>query len=369
MKLSYLLLILLFAGCNGSKQTDQKGIQSIEFYVGTYTNGVSKGIYKYELSEAGQMRNLGLMAEAKNPSYLAKSVDGSFLIAVNEISDSNHMGRVESYQILEDSLILIDQKSSGGAHPCHVSVNSDGYVVVANYTGGNVGFLKLDEQGKLVELDVQQHYGKGSDTLRQNEPHAHSAYFFPQQHQIISADLGTNELWFSEIDFENKKLKLNGKMKMEAGAGPRHLCFHPNHKWIYVINEMHGNITQLELLEDGSYQTRSSISTLAKDYKDEHYSAEIHISSDGRFVYATNRGPNEIVVFAVDEQTGSLNLLSRQSTQGNWPRNFTLSPDEQFLLVAHQYSNNICCFQRNAKTGLLKFISEVEAPAPVCLLF
>lgn len=354
--------------CNeiADRKTDKT---TIAFYVGTYTNGDSKGIYKYELSEEGQMKNIGLMAETQNPSYLAKSKDGKFLVVVNEISDENQEGGVQSYQIVDDSLILIDQKSSGGAHPCHVSINSDGFIAVSNYTGGSVALLKLDGQGKLKAMDVQQHYGKGTDSLRQNEPHAHSSYFFPQQHQLISADLGTNELWFSEIDFEIKNLKLNGKMKMEAAVGPRHLCFHPNHQWIYIINEMGGSITQLELKEVGSYQTRSSISTLPEGFKGDNYSADIHISSDGRFVYATNRGPNEIVVFAVDEQSGFLNLLTRQSTHGNWPRNFTLSPDENFLLVAHQYSNNICCFKRDGKTGLLEFISEVEAPAPVCLLF
>jgi len=356
---------MIFLSC-----TTEKSKIKNSFFVGTYTtNTNSKGIYKYELSEEGQMKNVGLMAETQNPSYLAKSQDGNFLVVVNEISDENQEGGVQSFKIMKNSLILTDQKSSGGAHPCHVSINSDGYIAVSNYTGGSVALLKLDEQGKLKELDVQQHYGKGTDSLRQNEPHAHSSYFFPQQHQLISADLGTNELWFSKIDFEKQKLKLDGKMKMKDGVGPRHLCFHPNHKWVYVINEMGGNITQLELMEDGSYQTRSTFSILNKDFKGDNFSAEIHISSDGRFVYATNRGPNEIVVFAVDEQTGSLNFLSRQSTHGNWPRNFTLSPDEKFLLVAHQYSNNICCFKRDAKTGLLELISEAEAPAPVCLLF
>lgn len=367
MKILYYILpfSLLFYSC--SNQIKEK--ESFWFYIGTYTNGDSKGIYQYELSEEGQMKKLGLLVEAENPSYLAKSLNGEFLIAVSEVSDEHQEGRVQSYQILEDSLILIDQKSSGGAHPCHVSINSDGYIVVSNYTGGNVALLKQDEQGKLKELDVQQHYGQGTDTIRQNEPHAHSAYFYPQQHQIISADLGTNELWLSEIDFETQKLKQKENIKMEDGAGPRHLCFHPNHQWIYVLNEMHGSITQLELLEEGSYQTRSTISTLTEDFKGDNYSADIHISSDGRFVYATNRGPNEIAIFQVDEQNGSLHLLSHVSTKGNWPRNFTLSPDEKFLLVAHQYSNNICCFKRNIETGMLEFVSEVEAPNPVCLLF
>lgn len=370
MKLAYFFLALLIISCNGPKQTEENRNKDFEFIVGTYTNGDSEGIYKYELFSDGSMKNLGLMAKTENPSYLVKSVDSEFLVVVNEISDENKEGSVESYKILEDSLILIDKKSSGGAHPCQLSVNKDGYVAVANYSGGNVGLLKLDEKGKLSNLDIQQHFGQGSDSTRQEGPHAHSVYFYPRQDQLISADLGTNELWFSKIDFNSNKLvPYTDNLKMENGAGPRHLCFHPNQKWFYVINEMHGNITQVEIMEDGSYQTRSTVSTLVSDFVGENYSADIHISSDGQFIYATNRGPNEIVVFKVDEQNGQLNLLAHQSTHGNWPRNFTLSPDEQFLLVAHQYSNNITCFRRDQETGLLSFVSEVNAPNPVCLLF
>lgn len=368
MKYLYLTLLIFLFSC--TNETTKKEKSSATFYVGTYTNGESKGIYKYELSEEGQMKSLGLMAKAENPSYLAKSVTGEFLVVVNEVSDENQEGSVQSYQILEDSLILIDQKSSKGAHPCHISINTDNYIAVSNYTGGNVALLKLDEQGNLMELDVQQHIGKGSDSTRQEGPHAHSAYFFPLQYQVVSADLGTNELWFSEIDLETNKLKKTQQnLKIEDGAGPRHLCFHPKNKWIYILNELHGSITQVELLENGSYQTLSTVSTLQKGFSGNNYSADIHISSDGHFVYASNRGPNEIAVFKVEEQTGSLNLLSHQNTHGNWPRNSTFSPNEEFLLVAHQYSSNISCFKRDATTGLLEFVSMVEAPNPVCLLF
>ncbi len=368
MKPMYYILafLLFFHSC--SNQNNKK--ETFSFFVGTYTNGESEGIYKYQLSEDGSMKNLGLMTKAENPSYLAKSVTGDYLVVVNETSDKNQEGSVESYEILEDSLMLIDRKSSRGAHPCQLSINSDGYLAVANYSGGNVGLLKLDEQGQLTNVDVQQHFGQGTDSIRQEGPHAHSVYFYPQQHQLISADLGTNELWFSEIDFESQKLKkTHENLKMKAGAGPRHICFHPNQKWLYVINEMHGSITQIERMEEGNYQTRSTVSTLRSDFQGDNFSADIHISSDGRFVYATNRGPNEIVVFKVDTQNGQLSLLSHQSTHGNWPRNFSLSPDEEFLLVAHQYSNNITCFKRDKETGLLSFVSEVDAPNPVCLLF
>lgn len=361
-----LFSLVLLMGCNSTPKVPEK--KSTEFFVGTYTDKESRGIYKYELSEEGIMKNLGLMAESQNPSFLAKSADGKHLIVINEISDAQNHGSLESYAILEDTLIFVDRKSSGGAHPCFVSINEEGYVLAANYTGGNVALLKLQENGELKELDMQIHQGKGS-TPRQEAPHAHSAWFSPNNEHIISVDLGTNELWFSKIKKEKFQALENQKLAMEEGAGPRHLCFHPNNKWIYVLNELHGTIILVETDEKGTYQTRSSISTLEKDFTGENSSADIHISSDGKFVYASNRGPNNMAIFKVHEESGQLELLSHQSTHGNWPRNFSLSPDENFIIVAHQYSNNVTCFKRDPKTGLLEYVGNIAAPSPVCILF
>lgn len=369
MKHIYFFGLIFIMACSSPQKKPKTESLTQNFYVGTYTDGDSRGIYKYELSEDGKMKNIGLMAESTNPSFLVKSFDGKYLVAVNEISDENSKGTVESYSILEDTLVLISRKSSGGAHPCHISINEENDILVSNYTGGNVELLKLDEQGELINLDLVQHTGKGT-TTRQEAPHAHSSWFAPNGH-IISADLGTNELWFSKIDDESQKLiplELQ-HLAMEEGSGPRHLCFHPNSKWIYVINELNGTITQVEISAEGTYQTLSSSSTLSADFTGENYSADIHISSDGRFVYASNRGPNEIAIFQVDSTNGKLSLTTHEDTRGNWPRNFAFSPDEKFILVAHQYSNNITCFKRDQNTGLLNFFSEIEAPSPVCILF
>lgn len=368
MKYISMISLLLLLSCGSAEKEKKEKQEPQAFYVGTYTDKDSQGIYKYELSEEGQMKQTGLMAVTENPSFLAKSSDGKYLLAVNEISDENNHGRVESYAISQDSLLLISSQASGGAHPCFVSTNEGGYVLVANYTGGNMALLKIDEQGALNELDLEQHEGKGT-TSRQQGPHAHSAWFAPMNDHIISVDLGTNELWFSTIEQEKLIPVTPQKLAMERGAGPRHLCFHPNHQWIYVLNELNGTVTQVEVLADGTYQIRSTHSTLDSEYTGENYAADIHISSDGRFIYASNRGPNDLAVFDVNAKNGQLTLLSHISTQGIWPRNFCLSPDENFLLVAHQHSDDISCFKRDQDTGLLELVSQVWAPSPVCLLF
>jgi len=341
------------------------------FFVGTYTNGDSEGIYTFAINRGGKMKSLGLAAKTDNPSFLALSADTNFLISVGETNKNKGMGTVESYKIRGKKLKIKDTKPSGGAHPCFVTIDDNEDVLVANYTGGNVGLLKLKKNGKLSELlDVEQHEGKGT-TDRQEGPHAHSAWFEPDGSGIISADLGTNELWFSEIEKGSQKLipRSPQKIAMAPGAGPRHLAFHPNKKWIYVLNELDNTITFLEKTIQGEYNVGASISTIPADFDQFSKSAHIVISSDGKFVYASNRGHNSIAMYEVNPDDGQLSLLGFESTHGDGPRHFALSPGENFLVVANQNSNNLVSFKRDSKTGMLSFVAETEAPNPVCVLF
>ncbi|MGZ2369334.1 lactonase family protein [Ancylomarina sp. YFZ004] len=341
------------------------------FYVGTYTDNESEGIYKYVLEKNGHLKSLGLVAKSVNPSFLAMSEDKKFLLAVNEISKPAGVGTIESFSISNDSLSFISRSITGGAHPCFVNLNKFGYVLTANYTGGNVGLLKLNNKGELSDLlDIQQHSGKGTSD-RQEAPHAHSAWFEKSNNTIISLDLGTNELWFSQLDTVLHKLQASNpyKLKMADGAGPRHLVYHPNNKWIYVLNELNSTISLVLKTDGNQYKRGLSFSSLPMAYTETNTTADIHISSDGKFVYVSNRGHNSIVIFGVNQQDGSLNLLAHESTHGKWPRNFSLSPDENYLLVANQHSNNIVSFKRDKTTGLLDYVEEIEAYSPVCVLF
>ncbi len=364
-----LLSLLLLSGCQMNQNTKQ--VSSIPFYVGTYTEAQSQGIYKYLLDQNGALKLIGLAAHSENPSFLAMSSDKKFLVAVNETHQLDGQGSVESFQVTDDSLIFLSRSPSGGAHPCFVAVNTEGFVLTANYTGGNVGLLKLKGNGMLSGLlDVQQHSGSGT-TNRQQAPHAHSAWFVPGENEIIAVDLGTNELWFSKLDTVQKKLipEQTKKLRMQPGAGPRHLTFHPNGKWIYVVNEINSTVSILQKTAEKSYEIQSSISTLPPEFSDSNTCAHIAVSADGKFVYASNRGHNSIAIFAVDLQDGSLKQIGHESTRGDGPRNFALSPDDQYILVANQHTANIVSFKRNPETGLLKFVSQTKAPTPVCILF
>lgn len=372
-KLTILLaLCLLLVQCK-NKSMETETASEATFYVGTYTNEQSKGIYKFTLNDTGSMLHKGLVAETTSPSFLSISADKKYLIAVNEISRDNNTGTVESYKILadSDSLAFLSRSSSGGAHPCYVTINDNGVVLVSNYTGGNVGLLHLQSSGELTELlDVEQHEGSGT-TDRQEAPHAHSVRFEPETENILTVDLGTNELWFSKLNAEKNKLEQREpyKLAMAEGAGPRHLSFHPNGEWIYVLNELNATVSQVIKSKNGDYVVGSTISTLPADYAEFNLCADIHVTSDGKFLYASNRGHHSIVVYSIDSETGALALVQHQSTMGEWPRNFSLSPDEKFVLVANQFSNNIVCFSRNKQTGMLSFVQEIEAFSPVCITF
>jgi len=369
MKIFYTLLsFILFFGCK-TAQDNTKEIEkddSIHFYVGTYTKKAAKGIYKYKLSKKGVLERIGLVAETDNPSFLTKTIDNKTLLAVDETSKDG-TGFVKSYKILKDSLAFISKSKSGGAHPCHIMVNDENQILVTNYTGGNVGLLKVDKTGQLSSLlDVQQHLGKGT-TERQRKPHAHSAWFHPIKAVVVSVDLGTNQLWFSTID-KNKLNFTNQKtLKMAAGAGPRHLTFHPNNKWIYVLNELNNTVSLVKEEKD-TYFVASSISTLPKNFTAYSKAADIHISKDGKFLYASNRGHDSIAIYEVNEN-GTLKTIGYQAVLGKNPRNFSLSPRGDYLLVANQDSNNIISFKRNVATGKLTFVDEIAAPMPVCILF
>ncbi len=365
------IILVVLTGCKTNKKEIKQNSNSYSFYVGTYTNKKSEGIYKYILQKDGRIKPIGLVAKSVNPSFLAMSDNRQYLLAVNEISNDDEVGTIESYSILNDSLSFINRSTTGGANPCFVNINSDGYILTANYTGGNVGLLKLNKKGELSDLlDIEQHAIKETNDLKQ-AAHAHSAWFEASNNNIITVDLGTNELWFSQLDTSLHKLQAKDpyKLKMTDGAGPRHLAFHPNNKWIYVVNELNSTVTLVLKTDDNHYSIVSSYSSLPKAYSEANYPGDIHISSDGNFLYASNRGHNSIVIYRVNKRDGSLNLLAHVSTHGKWPRNFSLSPDENFLLVANQHSNNIVSFKRDKKTGLLEYVEQIESYKPVCILF
>ena len=362
----YKMLIVMFFASVLLSCTQKEENKSYPFYIGTYTDGESQGIYHTILHQDGSFDSLQLAAKSSNPSFLSFAHGKKVLVAVNEV-DIDGVGTVESYHIGKNKLILVDSVSSGGAHPCHININADGDIAVANYTGGNVGLTRVAKDGQLSSLlDVAQHSGQ-SLTERQTKPHAHSAWFTSEGQELIAVDLGVDQLIFYRV--ENDQLVRTDSLCVEAGAGPRHLAFHPTQSILYSVNELNSTISVISKEDQNKWELVNSISTLPDDFKGKSFCADIHISPDGRFLYASNRGHNSLVVYRIDDSGKKVLPIAYELVKGEWPRNFSLTSDGEFLIVANQHSNNLVSFKRDKSTGLLSYLNEVKADKPVCILF
>jgi len=348
----------------------------LHFYVGTYTDSGSEGIYRFGLdAQSGKLHSNGLAVLSENPSYLAMSKDGRNLLAVRETKDESNQsqGYIELFKIDDTgNLTSVNKVASGGAHPCYVSVNEDGLVLASNYTGGNVALMRIEPTGELSEvLSSDQHTGHGPVADRQEKPHVHSAIFESKGKRIFVADLGIDQVKVYTIDKATTILKHNKypEIKLPPGSGPRHMAIHPNGKLLFVANEIGCTVTVVQLLDNGAFKIIETVSTLPADFAKPNTCADIHLSPEGNFLYVSNRGMNSIAIFSVNEKEQKLKLLGYEDTKGEMPRNFTLTPQGDFLLVANQNTDNIVAFRRNAKTGLLTFTDQINAFKPVCLLF
>lgn len=348
----------------------------LHFYVGTYTDSGSEGIYRFGLDRStGKLHSNGLAVLSENPSYLALTPDGKYLLSVRETNDeqNKNSGYIELFKV-EDAgnLTSVNKVSSGGAHPCHVAVNGEGAVLASNYTGGNVALLRIEPAGELSEaLSVDQHTGSGPVKGRQEKPHVHSALFEPNGKRIFVADLGTDQVKVYTIDKATFALKpyRYPEIRLAPGSGPRHMAIHPNGKLLFVANELGSSVTVVQLLEKGGFRILETASTLPAAFVQSNTCADIHLSPEGNFLYVSNRGMNSIALFSVQAGEGKIKLIAHEATRGEIPRNFTLTPDGDYLLVANQNSDNIVAFKRNAETGLLTFTDQINAFKPVCLLF
>lgn len=347
-------------------------------YVGTYTEGMTEGIFIYSFNDhSGKLKDLKMPAVSNNPSFLTISSDKKFLYAVGEVDNlgDGHSGGVAAYRIQDDyGLKLINHVLTFGANPCHVNVSPDGKLVVAsNYTGGNLSVFNVRDDGGLSDLVQRiQDEGSGPFPERQAEPHVHSAQFFDKGKLLYAADLGIDELKiFSVIPGSQTPLVPYSQpfIKLPPGSGPRHFAFSADGRYLYVINELASTITVFMKYGD-DWKDVQNIKTIPKDFKGESWCADIHLSSNGQFVYGSNRGHNSIAVFKRDQVNGKLELVETVPVEGNWPRNFTIDPTGQFLLVANQKSNDITVFKIDPTSGKLKYTGiKVPNHSPVCLQF
>jgi len=345
--------------------------QNDEHYllVGTYTSPKSEGIYVYKFnSTTGDVTPVSKVT-AGNPSYLAVSPDQSFVFAVNE--DGNDKGSVAAYAFNKENgtLTFINKQPSGGDHPCYVAVDKSGrWVAVGNYTGGSLSILPVMVNGSLGTPQITPHVGSSVVKSRQEKPHVHATVFSPDNKFLFVPDLGIDKVMVYAFNAGSGKLDPQEPVTTPPGAGPRHFTFHPNGKFAYLAEELTADVSAYTY-EDGTLTFIQRISALPEGFSGNKSGADLHVSPDGRFLYASNRGTsNNIAIFSIDKRSGKLTPVGHQSTLGEIPRNFNFDPSGNFLLVANQNSDNIVIFKRNAKTGMLEDTGKrIEVGKPVCI--
>jgi 6-phosphogluconolactonase len=337
-------------------------------YVGTYT----EDIYLVRMDRgSGELIRVGAVNAGANPSFLSIHPNGRVLYAVNELEQA---GMVSAFAIdrATGALTRLNEQQSGGGAPCYVSVDKSGRaLLVANYAGGSVGLLPIEANGALAPAHVVQHTGKGPNAERQEAPHAHCILPDRSNRFALAADLGADRVFVYGLDLEGKALRRVGEAVMRAGAGPRHLAFHPTLPLVFVANELDSTVATLRFdAERGALSPLGTLSTLPAGWTGTNYPAEIHVASSGRTLYVSNRGHNSIAVFSVAEATGALALEQVVSTEGDWPRNFSVDPSGRWLLVANQRSDSVVVFGRDPDTGRLTPTRQrLALPSPVCLRF
>jgi 6-phosphogluconolactonase len=338
-------------------------------YVGTYTNGDSKGIYRFTMdSQAGEIDAPKVAAELENPTYLTISKDNQHVYSVIKVGSE---GGVGAYSIKESGqLELLNYEISAGSPPCHVSLDdSNNFIFTANYhLGTGISYQVTDNGEVSPPISIVEHQGNGPHE-RQEKPHAHYAGLTPDQKFLCVVDLGTDKMNVYSVQAGN--LSLHNEVSFKPGTGPRHVQFHPNGKYAYVNGELSSEVIALAYdSETGTFTELQSITSLPAGFEGESIGGAIKVSPDGNFVYASNRGDDSIAVFSINAETGTLTLVSHTSTGGEFPRDFTIDPTGTYLLAANQNTSNIVQFAIDKETGNLENTGiEISVPNPVCIAF
>lgn len=353
--------------------------ETFSFYIGTYTTGgKSEGIYRASCDgKTGKLQVLSAYPTL-DPSYLTLDRKNRFLYAVNETMDYEGAasGAVTAFaREANGDLRKLNTVASKGGAPCYVALDqTERMVLVANYMGGNAASFAIQADGSLsAAQDLIQHSGKGPNADRQEAAHAHFIRQDPASGQVWVVDLGIDQVRAYDLDTKTGKLTAapEATLSLKAGAGPRHMAFHPNGRWAYVINELDSTVAHFTRQSPQTpFHHHATHSTLPEGFNAPNFPADLHLSPDGRYLYGSNRGHNSLVVYRVNQQNGTLKQIQVIATEGDWPRNFAFDPTGRFILVANQRSSNIVVFKRHKKTGLLTSNQmALEVPNPVCLVF
>ncbi|RFZ81716.1 lactonase family protein [Mucilaginibacter terrenus] len=348
--------------------------KTFDLVVGAYTKGSSKGIAVYRFyAETGRVAYLSQIDGVSNPSYLCISSNNKFVYAVNE----NDEGEVSafSFEPKTGALKFINKVSTLGGAPCYVSIDkAQKSLFVANYSGGNIAVLPLNEDGSIAPaVQTIRDPGHGPNAARQEKAHVHTAVLSPDEKYVFYTDLGTDKINVTKYKAKKDNPLTPAKpafYSIAPGGGPRHIDFSADKKHLYLIQEMGSAVTVFDY-DNGKLTQKQTVTLLPDGFTGSTGAADIHVSPDGRFLYASNRGDaNDITVFSINQENGELTFIDRKPSGGKSPRNFVIDPTGSFLLVANQNSDNVFVYRIDKNTGkLMQAVSRLDIGSPVCLKF
>lgn len=368
--------IVCLSACMGSQQKAAVGLaetgDTLYLCVGSYASAADEGVQMYQFNqETGEAVYVSGLKGVSNPSYLVASTDGNRIYVVGEDEGASSTVNAVSFDRQTGKLVLMNTQLTQGGAPCYVTLSpEEDFVLTANYMGGNISVFPLEENGRLKAGDTINFTGSGPDKERQSQPHLHCVQFTPDGRFLLANDLGTDRIHVFPVKEDGKSELLEKENTFDiclpSGCGPRHLCFAPNGKHAYLLTELSGEVIGLSYDEAGF----DTIQHIKADTLDALGSADIHLSPDGKFLYASNRLKGDgIAIFEVSSEDGTLDKVGYQPT-GIHPRNFNITPNGKYLLVACRDTNEIQIYEREEESGLLKDTGKrIKMSKPVCVQF
>ena len=350
------------------------GQQKYYMLVGTYTSTGSEGIYVEAFNaKKGSSQRISTV-KTSNPSFLTIASNKKFVYAVNENANaSSNGGGITSFSFNKKNgtLSAIDSQSSIGNHPCYIALNaSNKWIAAGNYSSGDFIIMPALENGKLgTATDTVKHKGSGP-RKQQGSPHVHSTVFSADDKYLLVNDLGIDKIIVYKFNENTGTVSKHSETAVAPGSGPRHLAFHPTNQYVYILNELAGSINVFAFNKtEGSLTALQTISSVEENFTGVAGCADIHVSADGKFLYASNRGDaNNIAMYSINKKDGKLTNIGFQPVMGKGPRNFSIAPGGKYLLVANQNTDEIVIFKRNKNTGLLTDSGKrISIPKPVCI--
>lgn len=389
--INYLFTIVLLGfflitvpSCNQSSQETEAETDGLDdstkewIYVGTFEGRDSQGLYVFEFDrETLEFTERQTLSDRESPNFQALHPSGEYLYSVSNepFSEQTGHGTLTAYQIDGQTGMLsrLNEQSTGGRGAAHVSVDPQGrFVYVSNYSGGNLSVFAIGEDGQVSEaVDVVEHDGSSINERRQNAPHVHSVIPSVDGRFIYVSDLGIDRIMIYEVNPSTGELRHAETPYVEntPGAGPRHFTFHPNGLFAYSLEELTSTVAVFDVDPDtGGLTQIQRVDMLPEEFDGENTAADIHLSPAGRFLYASNRGHDSLVIYEVATETGRLSFVGHEETRGAHPRNFLMDQAGEYIFVANRDDDNIVVFERDKETGQLNYTgNQIQVPMAVCI--